>query len=624
MVLDMPGWKATGNVRTGNQAQPKENWRKWQWYLSNTAVSMNVRSAWHAGYTGKGVLVAVVDDGVRIDHPDLRKNFNHTASYDFLEDRNITLSHNPGNHGTKCAGIIAAGNSSKCGVGIAFDAQISNIRLYSEDIRSTDKTEALALSFKRDMVDIYSNSWGPGDMGWQVTGPGPQLRQALVTGTRLGRRGKGSIFVFAAGNGGLAGDSCAFSGYVNDIHTIAISGVNWDGSVPVYSEQCAGIMAVTYGQDMFTYNTIKPPLITTEGANGCTERFPGTSGTAAMASGIIALALQSNPSLTWRDVQHLIVRSSRPLIPPNNQRPFYRRPRPIWNYNKAGLAVSSHYGFGLMDAGGMVEYAKKWRSVPQQVPCDIKLNTSNSSSLVIPSHQDLHLTLSLRKDICGIQYMEHMQAEVNLQFSRRGYIEIFSTSPEGTKSKIFYSRKMDTLTGFKNFTNWRVTSLHYWGENPIGNWKVTIRNARRWSNVINQGRLFGLKLIFFGTMVDPLAKNYHVGRNRKQVEGVNVNRRKKEIPVHGGYSRWSSWTRCTKSCGGGIQQRTRRCNNPRPENGGRDCSVLGPAREERSCNTHKCSACIDYYADCQLLMDDGYDCSYYTFARGCKSTCDLC
>ena len=76
-----------------------------------------------------------------------------------------------------------------------------------------------------------------------------------------GRHGKGSIFVFAAGNGGVIGDSCAFSGYVNSIYTIAISGVNWDGSVPAYTEQCAGIMAVTYGQEMFTDGKVKPPMV---------------------------------------------------------------------------------------------------------------------------------------------------------------------------------------------------------------------------------------------------------------------------------------------------------------------------------------------------------------------------
>ena len=79
-----------------------------------------------------------------------------------------------------------------------------------------------------------------------------------------GRRGKWSIFVFAAGNGGDSGDSCAFNGYVNNIHTIAISGVNWDGAVPGYTEKCAAIMAVTYGKDTFSYRTdgyVKPPLV---------------------------------------------------------------------------------------------------------------------------------------------------------------------------------------------------------------------------------------------------------------------------------------------------------------------------------------------------------------------------
>lgn len=67
--------------------------------------------------------------------------------------------------------------------------------------------------------------------------------------------------MFAAGNGGIASDSCAFSGYVNSIYTIAISGVNWDGSVPAYTEQCSGIMAVTYGQDMFAYGGVDPRMV---------------------------------------------------------------------------------------------------------------------------------------------------------------------------------------------------------------------------------------------------------------------------------------------------------------------------------------------------------------------------
>ncbi|XP_020608042.1 neuroendocrine convertase 1-like [Orbicella faveolata] len=113
-------------------------------------------------------------------------------------------------------------------------------------------------------------------------------------GARQGRHGKGSIFVFAAGNGGINGDSCAFNGYVNSIHTIAISGVDWDGLVPAYTEPCAAIMAVTYGQDVFAYKKTDPSLVTAKGAHDCTQWFPGSSTSTAFASGIIALTLQAN------------------------------------------------------------------------------------------------------------------------------------------------------------------------------------------------------------------------------------------------------------------------------------------------------------------------------------------
>lgn len=57
--------------------------------------------------------------------------------------------------------------------------------------------------------------------------------------------------MFASGNGGVSFyDSCAFDGYVNSIYTIAISGLKSDGSLPVFSEPCAGIIAVTYTRDI--------------------------------------------------------------------------------------------------------------------------------------------------------------------------------------------------------------------------------------------------------------------------------------------------------------------------------------------------------------------------------------
>ena len=63
--------------------------------------------------------------------------------------------------------------------------RLSGIQLYSDNIKSSDNTESKALRYQDNQIDIYSNSWGPGDMGWQVEGPGPKTTRALSNGTKL-------------------------------------------------------------------------------------------------------------------------------------------------------------------------------------------------------------------------------------------------------------------------------------------------------------------------------------------------------------------------------------------------------------------------------------------------------
>ncbi|KAJ7336048.1 Proprotein convertase subtilisin/kexin type 6 [Desmophyllum pertusum] len=182
------------------------------------------------------------------------------ASYDVVDNDTIPVPNNKSypqyGHGEKCAGIIAAVlNNSECGVGLAFRARLGGIRLFFRK-KASDADEARALSHASDYIDIYSNSWGPGDKGFEVAGPGFLAQRALQNGAEKGRRGLGSIYVFAAGNGGIIGeDSCAFNGYVNSIYTIAITGINSDGSIPDYGEHCTGIMAVTYSRNIFDRST---------------------------------------------------------------------------------------------------------------------------------------------------------------------------------------------------------------------------------------------------------------------------------------------------------------------------------------------------------------------------------
>ena len=95
------------------------------------------------------------------------------------------------------------------------------------------------------MIDIYSQSWGPSDDGVTLEGPGVLASAALQAGVAKGREGRGSIYVFASGNGGYK-DNCNFDGYANSIYTIAIGAITHQGSSPPYTEICAAALAVTY------------------------------------------------------------------------------------------------------------------------------------------------------------------------------------------------------------------------------------------------------------------------------------------------------------------------------------------------------------------------------------------
>lgn len=87
----------------------------------------------------------------------------------------------PDRHGTNCAGVVAmAKDNGKCGVGVAYSARIGGIKVRLNQI--TDLTEASALGYHNNHVDVYSNSWGPSDSGFVVSGPGSLTKMTLKNG----------------------------------------------------------------------------------------------------------------------------------------------------------------------------------------------------------------------------------------------------------------------------------------------------------------------------------------------------------------------------------------------------------------------------------------------------------
>uniref|UniRef100_A0AAR2IXQ3 P/Homo B domain-containing protein n=1 Tax=Pygocentrus nattereri TaxID=42514 RepID=A0AAR2IXQ3_PYGNA len=488
---------------------------KWSsmWYIHcndnihNCPSDMNIVGAWKRGYTGKDVVVTILDDGIERNHPDLVQNYDNQASYDVngndLDPMPRYDVSNENKHGTRCAGEVAASaNNSHCTVGIAYNAKIGGVRMLDGDV--TDMVEAKSLSLQPQHIDIYSASWGPDDDGKTVDGPASLARQAFENGIRLGRKGRGSIFVWASGNGGRSRDHCSCDGYTNSIYTISISSTAESGRKPWYLEECASTLTTTYSSG----ENYDRKIITTDLRQRCTDSHTGTSASAPMAAGIIALALEANPLLTWRDVQHIIVKTSR----------AGHLNAPDWKTNAAGYNVSHLYGFGLMDAEAMVKEAERWKPVPPQHICvenaDKQIRTIRPEHVVRSVYKATGCTDNANNHVI---YLEHVVVRITITHPRRGDLSINLTSPSGTKSQLLANRLFDhSMEGFKN---WEFMTTHCWGEKAAGDWILEIYDTP--SQLRSQktpGKLKEWSLVLYGTSVHPYSFRSEKPRSAVEVQ----------------------------------------------------------------------------------------------------------
>jgi kexin len=219
-----------------------------QWHLLNPVQvghDVNVTDVWMQGITGHNATVAIVDDGLDMYSDDLKDNYFAEGSYDFNDN---VLEPKPrladDRHGTRCAGEVSAVKNNVCGVGVAWDSKIAGIRILSKMISDAD--EAVAMNYAFQHNQIYSCSWGPPDDGRSMDAPGILIKRAMLNAVQNGRAGKGSIYVFASGNGASNEDNCNFDGYTNSIYSITVGAIDRKGLHPYYSEKCSAQLVVTY------------------------------------------------------------------------------------------------------------------------------------------------------------------------------------------------------------------------------------------------------------------------------------------------------------------------------------------------------------------------------------------
>ncbi|KAL0946529.1 hypothetical protein HGRIS_012738 [Hohenbuehelia grisea] len=467
-----------------------------QWHLVNDEEpvhTMNVTGVWDMGITGKGVISALVDDGLDYRNRDLTDNFDAIDSYDFNDHTDLpTPKLFDDHHGTRCAGQIAAVKNDACGIGIAYESKVAGLRILSGPISDVD--EAAALNYGFQNTSIYSCSWGPPDNGRSMEGPGYLIDKAVVNGINNGRGGKGSIFVFASGNGAAHGDQCNFDGYTNSIYSVTVSAVDYKGLHPYYSEPCAANMIVAYSSGSGKH------IVTTDmGENSCSSSHGGTSAAAPNAVGVFALALEARPDLTWRDVQHLCVQTARMINPDD----------PDWDKTASGRLYSYKYGFGALDAYRYVTAAKDWKLVKPQVwysTDTIQLNngtmdeknTMHGGEPIGPAGVKSKITITRdMMDQHNFEKLEHINVKVWIQHTKRGDVEVEIISPKGIHSVLAGTRFGDSAN--TGFPGWTFMSIKHWGEDPVGDWTIRVADQK---NPREKGAFLGWNMIFWGEAID--------------------------------------------------------------------------------------------------------------------------
>lgn len=480
-----------------------------QWTLKNTGqgggtlgADVNISAAWDT-YRGRGVKITVVDDGVDYRHPDLAANCKPALGYDYRDDdpdpifeglEGVDDFGNPqaDSHGTSVAGVIGAVGNNQIGVcGAAFGATLVPVRLIGGN--SGDDQQARALTHRFAEIAVSNNSWGENDDGTTIDGPGLLLQTAIQKGAEQGRGGHGTIYVWAAGNGARQGDNANNDGYVNSIYTVGVGALNDLGKRASYSEPGACLVISTpSGRDFqrprgtvttdltgdFGYNHIR--AIEELADLDYTQLFNGTSAASPLAAGCIALMLEANPGLGWRDVQEILMRTAAKADPENRD----------WRTNKAGFHFNHEFGAGRLDASAAVEKALSWKPLGAQRK--VTLAAPSHSPQAIPDNDSNGTTVTF--NIAPDFRVEHVTLDVNIQHESRGQMLMELISPAGTVSRLFEPHR-DSTAGLQ----FRHMSVFNWGERSAGAWKVRVSDTTAGKT----GSIVLFKLTIFGSDAPP-------------------------------------------------------------------------------------------------------------------------
>lgn len=506
------------------------------WHLNNTGQSvfakkagtagadLNMRVTESQGLTGKDILVLVSDDGVEDVHEDLSQNYkyggvskDYTKSYPYLAN-NSAPKGSTDTHGTAVAGLIAATRGNGTGArGVASGAKIVSANFLSEKVVQTSVT---FLDQASGSYDIFNMSWGTTQNS--IASPDNSFVNQLAYGVHWNRNHKGSLFVKAAGNDFFV--KCQGASEDDDsINSLCIGNSNFDpdnsnpymiltaaldakGFATTYSSPGSNLWVSAPGGE---FGDDSPAMVTTDrmgcnvGISSKTSKsvlafekgsaqnpncnysvaFNGTSSAAPVLSGVVALLLEANPQLTWRDVKYILAKTAVPVDytlvgsiahPLNAVLPSGAVWEQAWILNSAGFKFHNWYGFGKVNVDAAVALAKSYNYV---FGTYTETNwTANRSGLTfnIPDNSSTGIsdTLIVSDNI----KIEAVQLKLWITHPDISELAVELTSPSGAKSILINMR--NSLTGMPNFEGEIFLTNAFYQESSAGTWKIKIIDGR--------------------------------------------------------------------------------------------------------------------------------------------------
>jgi hypothetical protein len=229
-----------------------------------------------------------------------------------------------------------------------------------------------------------------------------------------------------------------------------------------------------------------------------TNQMNGTSSATPVTVGVIALLLEANPDLTWRDVKHILASTARQIDAARAAVDFALTDgtyvaEPAWLTNAAGFKFHNWYGFGMVDASAAVNMTRTYTLGQLGTFVDTGFISSPTLDLAIPDGSVAGATSTLTVPASPVQVIEAVQIRVSATHSFIGVLGIELVSPSGKRSVL--KNIFDGFGGSSDLNGMVLLSNAFYGENPTGVWTIKVVDA---DASLDAGRLTNWSIRVFG------------------------------------------------------------------------------------------------------------------------------